>query len=291
LPPVAREYRDYAEWLVALQSSGALEAQRLRWLGRLARLPPALALPTDFPRPSVACFAGAVSSFELERSSADGLRTLAGLHGVTLYTVLIALVRALLYRITGQAEFALGGSFADRVDDRIMGTLGFFVNPLTFAGVVRGDEAFSTALERERATVVEALEDGLYPFDSLLEELKLEPAPGRSPLFDVQVVLHANLQREPVIDGVRVETRLITTASRFDLVFNFRELGSGLVLELEYRTTLFSAARIELLCRRFARLAAQVGRDPEQILDGFELDERSGAPRSGERIFSVDLQR
>lgn len=58
LPPVQLHYKDYAVWQQEDEQQAALEKQRQYWLEQYAQPPEDLALPLDFPRPSVQSFAG-----------------------------------------------------------------------------------------------------------------------------------------------------------------------------------------------------------------------------------------
>src|SRR5204863_10100544 len=60
LPPLTRQYVDYVRWQDELLQSELGQSHRRYWQQQLAGPLPALALPTDGPRPSLQTYRGAV---------------------------------------------------------------------------------------------------------------------------------------------------------------------------------------------------------------------------------------
>ena len=81
---------------------------------KLAGFPESLDLATDFPRPSVQTFTGATHAFALDADLTARLQRLAEQPGGTLYMVLLAAFKTLLYRYTGQDDLCVGTPIANR---------------------------------------------------------------------------------------------------------------------------------------------------------------------------------
>ena len=101
LEELSIQYADFAVWQRQWMSGEVLERELDYWRHQLAGAPPVLELPTDWPRPAVQSFRGAMHSFVLPPELTDHLRRLSRAEGVTLFMTLLAGFQALLARYTG----------------------------------------------------------------------------------------------------------------------------------------------------------------------------------------------
>src|SRR4051794_18685583 len=74
LAPLRIQSADYAVWQRKWLERGVADAQLEYWKGKLARAPPRLAPPTDFPRPPVRSWVGANMSVILDMAGRESLR-------------------------------------------------------------------------------------------------------------------------------------------------------------------------------------------------------------------------
>jgi amino acid adenylation domain-containing protein len=253
LPPLRIHYRDYAAWQNNLLRN-APELARY-WHERLAAPLPVLDLPCDFQRPAVKSFAGGSLRVSLPLDLVGQVREAARRRHASLFMVLNAAVKAFLHRIAGDQDVVIGVPIAGRTHVDLEQQIGFFVNTLALRDQVYSHEGFAELLARIRRTTAEAFERQDYPFDRLVGELGLERDTGRSPVFDVMLVLHNNEHPEIAMEGMSfryMEDDL--PISRFDLTFHFFETENGLHVTLEYAAKLFRRETIERLWLNFERL-------------------------------------
>ncbi|MGW4109866.1 amino acid adenylation domain-containing protein [Actinosynnema sp. NPDC004786] len=234
----------------------------------------ALDLPTDRPRPPLRTTAGAVLRRALP---ADLVRRLAGVgraHDATLFMTLTAAVQVLLSARARQRDIAVGtvSSGRDRAD--LERAVGFFVRTLVLRSWVDPDLPFTAFLDQVRDTTLEAFAHDDVPFDRVVEELRPDPDPSRTPLVQAVVALHQPLLRDARFgDLTAVEHDLPRPVARFDLVVEFWPRGDDLALTLEYNTDLFDAATIDALGADLEALLRLVVEDPDRPLRGLvELD-------------------
>src|SRR6185369_11939525 len=107
------QYADFSVWQHGWLHGPALEALLAPWRRRLADLP-VLELPVDRPRRPAQRFRGGVSRLPLSAPFAAALGGLSRGRGVTLFMTLLTAFQALLYRYTGQVDFAQGSPIANR---------------------------------------------------------------------------------------------------------------------------------------------------------------------------------
>lgn len=122
-------YVDYAAWQRIRLDGPATGDGFAYWAGALAGVPP-LELPTDRPRPAVQSYAGGTHRFTVDADLTDGLRRLSRAHRATLYMTLLTGLQAVLFRHSGQRDFAIGSPVAGRVVPELENLIGLFVNTL-----------------------------------------------------------------------------------------------------------------------------------------------------------------
>jgi surfactin family lipopeptide synthetase A len=265
LPPLPIQYVDYSVWQRKwLEEGGVLRQQLGYWQEKLAGAPESLDLATDFPRPSVQSFAGAAHRFVLDAEVTGQLKHLAEQQGGTLFMVLLAAVKVLLYRYTGQRDMCIGSPIANRQYGETEGLIGMFVNTLVLRSQMEGEDTFLTVLSRIRGMCLEAYEHQDAPFEKVVEAVRPQRNMAINPLFQVMVILQNAEMGAPEQQSIQpyaVESGI----SQFDLSVEFRETGSGLGGVIEYSTALYKARTIERMAEHLqavcrAIMAAPRGR-------------------------------
>lgn len=246
--PLEVHYRDYALWQRRLLASSIMEQHRDYWLTRFATLPPPLALPADFARPVVQTYRGCEWGLHIDSSRTRSLVALGRGYRVSLFMVLVALVKVVLFRVTGQRELIIGTPVAGRVVPELEPIVGCFLNMLPLFTRLDPDISFIQLLSLVRTTVTEAFDHQIYPFDQLVETLRLPRDLSRSPLFDVVLILHNTGTLQLEMAGLETtHSSLETRHSMYDLTIHCREGSDGLVIGFEYNSDLFTASRMARL--------------------------------------------
>ncbi len=289
LPPLPIQYRDYAIWQNAELHRDSLAPHRDYWLQKLAGELPALDLPTDAPRPPVKTYNGKTHTFTLPPEDTAAFLALARAQGASPFMLLVAAVKTLLFRYTGQAESIVGFPIAGRTRPELEHQIGFFINMLPLRDGIDGAMSFESFLQQVKRTATDAYQHQDYPFDRIVNELDLNRDVSRTPLFDVVVVLQNVDQAALALPGIRVTPLPLEYGfSKYDLSFAFEELDGRLRCDLVYNTDLFHQPRMERLGAHFAALVRGVIADAAQSLGRIDilpaderrllLDEWSGSP-------------
>ncbi|MBV8487604.1 MAG: hypothetical protein JO161_04945, partial [Planctomycetaceae bacterium] len=130
LPPLSIQYRDYACWQNDYLRSDAAAVHRAYWNEKLAGELPTLDLATDLPRPPVKTYAGQSLAFRLDAERTAALGALGRENNASLFMTLVALVKVLLHRYTGQEDIIVGSPIAGRNHAELEDQIGFYVNML-----------------------------------------------------------------------------------------------------------------------------------------------------------------
>jgi amino acid adenylation domain-containing protein len=272
LPELPVQYADYAIWQQQWLQGAVLERQLAYWKKQLGGELGLLRLPADRPRPTIQTYRGAIQLFGLSGVLAAQLKQLSRSRGATLFMTLLAAFKVLLYRYSGQTDFAVGSPIANRNRPEIENLIGFFVNTLVLRADLAGDPSFRQLLAQVRQITLEAYDHQDLPFEKLVEELQPARDLSYSPLFQVMFVWQ-NMERKPVElpDLTWTPMAAPTHASMFDLTLYMWEHPEGLSGVFEYNTDLFDAATIEKMAGHFQTLLEGIVADPERRLSQLPL--------------------
>ncbi|HEV3316175.1 MAG TPA: amino acid adenylation domain-containing protein [Candidatus Angelobacter sp.] len=271
LPPLSIQYADYTLWQREWLSGELLGADLTYWRQQLSGTS-ALALPTDRPRPKVQTFRGAKRSILLSPQVLDRLKELARRESSTLFMTLLAALKVLLYRYTGQAEITVGTPVAGRNQREIELLIGFFVNTLALRSRVFGHPRFVEFLRQVREISLGAYAHQDLPFDKLVEELHPQRDPSSTPFFQVMFALEDMLPQELALAGLQMSPIEIEgRTAKFDLTLTIRETSHGLSISFEYNSGLFEDATAERMTNHFQRLLWGIASDPKQQISEISL--------------------
>jgi amino acid adenylation domain-containing protein len=277
-PPASRlevQYKDYAAFQRSRLESGHHDIHRRFWLENLAGIGtvPPIDLPGCQARPRVKTYGGAVVEHVFSVPFVSRLEALGAQQGSTLFMVLVAGIKATLFRQTGQPDITLGTPVAGRDHVDLEGQIGFYVNTLPLRTTLSADETFDALLAKVRAGTTAALEHQAHPFDSIVNDLGLRRDPSRSPAFDLLVVLQNATDNRALNHmegpGFQLQRRPIPQRfSKFDATFSFSDRGpeAGLGLEVEYNTDLYDEGAIRRFIGALETLLAEACDDPARPL-------------------------
>ncbi|SBV93010.1 Amino acid adenylation domain protein [uncultured Alphaproteobacteria bacterium] len=250
--PLHLDYLSYVAW----DANRIVPAARQQ-IEALRPLPERLALPLDFTRPAAQSFDGKVITLDLDATRGQALKHWAAEAETTAFTLLLALVKAFLFRHTGQSDLIVGCPSANREIAETQSLVGLFANTVVVRTRFDPDQDFDRLLATCHRGVQTALAAQDYPFERLIEDVGAPRDAARNPLFDVFVSLEdaawavwdrAPLGMEPI--------PLPHQSAKFDLSFYFRERADGgYRVDIEYATALFRESTIRTMGERLATLA------------------------------------
>ncbi|MYV66364.1 non-ribosomal peptide synthetase, partial [Streptomyces sp. SID2131] len=265
-PALPVTYQDHARDQRERLASGALDAGLRHWEERLAGLEP-LELPADRPRPTRRSGAGHTLEFTLDQELTDRLRRLAEARGVTLFMTLLAAFQAVLARVSGRTDIAVGTPVAGRDRVELEPLIGFFVNTLVLRTDLSGDIGFRELLGRVRRVSLDAYDRQEVPFDRLVEHLNPERSGDMNPLVQVMFAAASEETAALRLPGVSVErVPCDFGASLFDLSVFVSEGVDRCTGSLVADTDLFDPATAELLLGHYLELLASAVEDPDRPL-------------------------
>ena len=272
LPAPALQYADFAAWQRESLNEPRMVEHLDYWKKRLSGAPALLALPADYPRPSLQSYRGAKERITLNDSLVKALRALSGKEDGSLLVTLLAAFKTLAMRYTGRDDIVIGWPATARNRPELEGQIGNYANALVLRADLSGDPTFRTLLGRIRETVLEARAHQDLPFEKLVDALR--PTRDRSyhPLFQVMFNLHPaseGTQRAAGLNWTSLELELGT--ARCDLTIDLIETAKGVEGSVKYATDLFDATTIQRMLGHWQTLLEAVAANPELRLSELPL--------------------
>ncbi|WPV65667.1 non-ribosomal peptide synthetase [Chitinophaga sp. LS1] len=262
--PLAIQYKDYTYWLQERLNSEAAKSTRQFWLDQFREEIPVLTLPFSHQRPVVKTFNGKGLAIQVPADACALLSERCQAAGVTIFVGLISVFRVLLYRYSGQAEIVIGTPVAGRDHAELEDQVGFYVNTLALQLPFKGGDSFHELLAHAKTYISQAFSHQWYPFDRLVDEIKIPRDVSRSPLFDVLFVLHNEQEN---INGI-TKSDLGQMPVKFDLQLDaFQAADGSLSLKLGYNTDLFDERRMTGLLQHFSQLLRVLSATPGTPVD------------------------
>ena len=252
--PLKLQYSDYSIWQRSLLQTDIFHRKLDYWKEKLADIS-SLNLPTDYPRRISTNRPGALISFKIQKDLTDSLKLASLHHGCTLFMMLLAALKALLYRYAGQADICIGSPIANRDQHEVEGLVGFFVNMLVLRTNLDGNLTVGELIKRVKETSLDAFEHGEMPFEKIVETVVKERDLSKTPLFQVMFVLQNNVKANLTLPGLQVSSHPLTHGtSKFDFTFSIDETNDGLRLDIEYCTDLYHVESVRRMAGHYENL-------------------------------------
>ncbi|MGJ5138766.1 non-ribosomal peptide synthase/polyketide synthase [Bradyrhizobium oligotrophicum] len=274
LPALEIDYADFSAWQRLWLGAVEEERQLRYWTGRLHDTA-MLQLPFDRPRSVQTDQSGGAIRLSLGAELSDRLRELARQHHTTLFVVLLAALKVVLYRYSGQDDISIGVPLANRDRPETRRLIGLLVNTQVLRTRIDSLGTIADVVETLRAASLEARDHQDLPFERLLDVLQPQRSLSQTPLF--QVLYNHQHRRGPAHAPASSELQIETIAAeietvKFDLALDSEELPSGDVSALfSFATALFERSTITRLAGHWLTILQEMVADPTRRIAALEL--------------------
>jgi len=267
LPPLSVTYGDYAQWQRESMQGDLLASQLAYWRQQLKGELPVLDLPTERQRPPEQDYRSARQPLSLTREELRQVSDFAHQHNATIFMVMLAVFKLLLYRYTGQRDLIVGAPIQGRIKPELEGVIGFFVNTLVLRTELDPHASFSDLLAKVKSVCFDGFAHQNVPFELLVEALKPARDLSRSPIVQATFMYQDVSRRSRYMGGVEIEQVIIDhPAVPTDINFWVRETAEGMDGGLEYATALFDGAMMARFVQHYKSLLLSAVANPQQWL-------------------------
>lgn len=257
LPALRLQYKDFASWQNQQLEGDMLKKLESYWVGQFADEPAPVMLPADFTNDNPFFLNGGLISFVIDRALTKKLEEVAANTNASLFMTLMASVKTLLNKYTGQQDIIVGTPAAIRNHPELENQVGLYVNVLPVRTWIRPEtDNFSEVVQKVKKQLLGAIEHELYPYDLLIDKLGLTKGFSRFPLINVLVQSQLILSKpEESLEGLTVnDCPLNTLTSKVDITFNFKKTDNGIAAAIEYDAGMFRSSTIQLLIDNLIRI-------------------------------------
>lgn len=280
LQPLKIEYHDYAQWQHESMNQVRFQNLEKYWLGKFAGVLPICEIAGDKTRPPVFTFSGSRKTFEINTKLVEQLSSMAYQQNATLFMSLLSSLYVFIYRYTGQQDLIVGTPVSGRSHLDLKSIVGFFVNTLPLRSFIDPSDNFAQLLSKTRTDVLEAFEHQDYPFDLLIDKLKLKRDTSRSPLFNINVAFQnfeLNEDANNVMKDLKAKRLPLDHHScKWDLEFEFIKQSDGSILAfLEYYQGIYSEEMIQIILENFLSLLESIANSPNDHIDLLRMKHES----------------
>jgi len=284
LPELPIQYADFTLWQREWLQGEVVDRLVSYWKKQLADATPFLSLPADRPRPAVKTNRGAQLTIDIPAEVAGALRALSRREGVTLFMVLLAAFKALVFRYTGHADISVGTGIANRRWHEVESLIGMIINTLVLRTNLEGDPTFRELLMRVREVCLGAYAHQDLPFDKMVEALQPARDPSYSPLFQLMFALHD--APEHALELPDLELSVIEShngSAKFDLTIIMiphyeqavgvgeRDADGSIATFVEYNSDLFDGETIERFWRHYISFLEAITRNVDLPISDFSF--------------------
>ncbi|KAJ6520288.1 hypothetical protein C8R45DRAFT_55978 [Mycena sanguinolenta] len=274
LEPLPFTFGDATTWRSQIAGTQLVEDQLQYWTTQLRGSRP-LELFTDYVRPSKLSGRAAELEFNIDSVTLTALRRLASTYRTSLYVILLAAFRALIYRSNGEEDGMLGMVNANRPLPELNNIVGFFVNSHALRLVVSPESTFADLIQVTRKVVMDALEHSDATFRDVVAALSPERNIARKSLIQLGLVLQDftggsdNRFGRGLHDVTPEEIRI--PSSNLDLSIHLFSEETTLHGYMMYQTDLFSQETVRTILNNFQRVVRALVASPHSNIASMDL--------------------
>ena len=279
LPPLPIQFADFAHWQRRWRSFPETAAQLTYWLEQLHHPLPVMKLAPGSRRRKADDFHTAQRKVMLPVTLSEAAKEFSQREGVTLFMTLIAALKTLLHRYTGEDDLRVATHLANRNRPGTGGLIGPLVNTVILRTSLGGDPSSREVMRRVRATTLAAFANQDLPFVEVVSALQHERGVEPAALAQVLIWLQ-NAALRPIIragEGLsfeEVDPAMLThpaAVSAFDIMLMLREGAQGIVGTCVYKRHLFAAETVDRMLGRFEQVLEHMVLQPERPISAIPV--------------------
>lgn len=249
------QYKDYAAWHLDQITNEAYSKERKYWANKLQGTIPAINLPSQKQRPQIKTYNGKILKTNIDATTTTAIRSFIAENGGSLFTFALAGFNAMIHRYTGEKDITIGTPVAGRNHADLQNQIGFYVNTLALRNEIVSGENFATFYNRVKTDTITDLDNQMYPFDRLVEDLETTIDTSRSAIFDIMLIVQnigdikqENVDSEENADAIQ---ELGETRAKFDLSLTLEERANSIQVHVTYNTDVYEQQLIEQFVTHF----------------------------------------
>ena len=247
LEPLYSQYSDYVLWEDEFLNSEEIMENETYWLNKLSGEREKLNLPFDHNHYTTNQFAGNTVKLPIETDLVFDLKQFAKKSESSLFMVLAAAFKVLLYKLSKTKDIIIGTPVTNRGNSKFDKNIGMFTNTIILRNQISGEKKFTEFLNELKQNSLEAYAHMNYPFNFLVNKLNTENNGDRDPLINVMFIYENMDERMFKIDNVEIKTYdYKSKIAEFDFTLEILEENGAFNVNLNYKTSLLKDDSVTL---------------------------------------------
>ena len=275
LPEINVHYKDYTYWQNELLATGKLKAQKTYWEEKLAGNIPYLQLPKDYMHAvKTVNTTSAYHTIFLNKETQENINALSAKTQTSVFAIFAASLKILLRRITAENDITIGIPAANRNHDQLKEMVGCFLNTLMLRDTVDTDVTIEDFVKQVNETIMEGLANQNYPFENILEDLKIPKIQSRFPISPVFLnMLDFNAEVSEEIEDFTSKNGTLNSTPKFELECYLKTYANGIAINSVYNNELFTQETITYWIEAYVNIISQMVTSPAKTISEVEVFE------------------
>ncbi|MEH1861773.1 MAG: amino acid adenylation domain-containing protein [Nostoc sp.] len=275
LPEVTIQYADFTVWQQKWLNEKVLEKQRSYWLQKLADFPRKLdLLPTFQPQSNSISKRASCYSIVLPHSQVASIEALSRSQEVTIFSIILAALKILLYKLSGQTDIIILATTANRSTPEIEKMVGCFINNVLLRDKIDSFQTGLTFTQQVNHTVAEALANQEIPIEKATETIFSES--------EIELFRTISISMIPPVrsQGQKLEFEVVSIKPEHELwdekylpleLYINSQTEDSKIIEIVgyYSTDLFTNETIDCLFSHYKEILHKLVQYPETKLSQF----------------------
>ncbi|WP_299258183.1 non-ribosomal peptide synthetase [uncultured Aquimarina sp.] len=272
------QYKDYALWQIDQTNNEKFKNDKNYWLEILSGQLPILDLPGQNPRPKSKKYLGYKLATYISSESTTQLKDFCNENSGSLFMGVLTVWNILFHKYTQGQGFIIGTPVAGRDHLDLKNQIGCYINTLVVRNQIDPNESFIDTFKRVKKLMLKNYDHQSYPFDRLINDLKLVRDPLRNPLFDVMLSFHNIIEDNKDVTIEYNEGEIIDQGeakSKLDMIMNFMERGEHIYFNINYDSDLYEKPLIKKIMRDYKILLKQLINKPSKKIKDIDYQMES----------------
>jgi aspyridone synthetase (hybrid polyketide synthase/nonribosomal peptide synthetase) len=278
LPQAPKQYIDFSREQLQAAKNGDFESELQFWKEEHSQLPgliPLLPIARTKTRTALHNYDSHVQSKELSQKLVLKIKRASQKLRATPFHFHLAIIQVIFSHFLDIDDLCIGVAEANRTDDDVSETVGFFLNLLPLRFEVGKNVDFPTLVQRTSRKIYAALSNSKVPFDLILDKLNVVRSPAYSPLFQVAVNYRMGALLQTPLGDCNLEFASAEDAKNpYDISFGITDTSSNTcLLELNCQNHLYTPEASKQLMDTYVHLLESLSTDSSmQIQDCTIID-------------------
>ena len=276
------QYKDFVLWQRDYYQNSKKIEDEAYWLQEFKGYTPSSGLITDYSRSNVSTFEGASLCISLPESTFSALKKLAKDNQTTTFSIMLAIYKILLSKITGDCDLCVGIPVSGRTNQQLSDMVGMFVNTIALRSYCNPNGKFEEYLNQLSKNLIGALSHQHYPFEELVEKLNQPINRGEALLFQTMFTFDQNEDIQSEENGIRavIDSSFHDASSQFDMSCTIIEHAKECTVHMEYDKNLFDSDTIIKILGYYQAIAQSVIGTPDMRIEEIELGQKRNSPQA-----------